>query len=177
MQQKGDFTANGGFRSPFRSQRGIFAAKGQFRSQGHFHSHFAAKGGFRRPFCSPFRSCEMGLEGCEMALVCQWGISQLRKFSQGLAMGLRNVFAAKGHFRSHSLISQWAPCGCEIISQPRAIFVRAPFGLRNFADHGFFLAFELLLIPRDLPSISLQFLLILIIQKPMLNKNKVKLKH
>ena len=92
---------------------------------------FAADGHFRSPFCS----CEMRVKGCEMALVCQGGVLQLQNFSQ------RGVW------------------GCEIISQPRAIFAGALFGLRNFADHGFFLAFELLLIPRDILSISLQFLL------------------
>ena len=39
---------------------------------------FAAKGQFR----SPFRSCEMGVWGYEMALVCQGSVSQ------GVAMGL-----------------------------------------------------------------------------------------
>ena len=62
-------------------------------------------------------------------------------------MGLRNHFAAKGPFRSQALISQRASWGCEIISQPMAIFVGAFFGLRNFADHEFPLAFELLLAP------------------------------
>ena len=94
-----------------------------------------------------------------MALVCQRGVSQLRKFSQRGCMRLRNHFAAKGRFRSGGLISQRLLGGCEIISQPRGDFAGVPFGLQNFVDHGFFLAFELLLIPRDLPSISLQFLL------------------
>ncbi|WKA04802.1 hypothetical protein VitviT2T_022807 [Vitis vinifera] len=31
-----------------------------------------------RHFRSPFRSCEMRVEGCEMALVCQGVVSQLR---------------------------------------------------------------------------------------------------
>nr|CAN60793.1 hypothetical protein VITISV_015830 [Vitis vinifera] len=60
--------------------------------------------------------------GCEMALVCQGVVSQLRKFSQRGAwgceiisqpkldfaacfLGLRNYFAAKGHFRKGLL---WA---------------------------------------------------------------------
>ena len=85
LQQKGDFTANGGFRSPFRSQRGIFAAKGQFRSQGpisqpkgiftaisqpkgdfagHFVAHFAAaKWGWR---AAKWHSCANGVfRSCE----------------------------------------------------------------------------------------------------------------
>ena len=97
--------------------------------------------------------------GCEMALVCQWGVSQLWKFLWRGCIGLGNHFTAKGRFRSQALISLRAYWGYKIISQPRAIFIGASFGLRNFVDHGFFLAFELLLIPRDLPSISLQFLL------------------
>ena len=105
-------------------------------------------------------------------------ISQLRN-EGGLRNGTRvamRCFAERVHeavksFRSQGAISQWrldfaaASWGYEIISQPRAIFAGASFGLRNFADHEFFLAFELLLTPRDLPSISLQFLLNKIIQK------------
>ena len=74
-------------------------------------------------------------------------------------MGLQNDFSMKGPFRNQALISQRASWGCEIISQPMAIFARASFGLRNFADHEFSLAIELLLTLRDLPSLSLQFLL------------------
>ena len=57
--------------------------------------------GLRNQFLAEghFRSCEMGLGGCEMALVCQGGVSQLRKFSQ------RGVW------------------GCEIISQRMAVFI------------------------------------------------------
>ena len=83
-----------------------------------------------------------------MTLVCQEDVSQLLKFSQRVAMGVQNDFAAKGLFRSQALISQ-----------QMTIFVGASFGLRNFADHEFSLALELLLTPRDLPSISLQLLL------------------
>ena len=108
---------------------------------------------------SPFRSCKMRMEGCEMALVCQGVFRSCENFRKGGCMGLRNHFPAKGRFHSGGIISQQLLAGCKIISQPRGDFVGAPFGLRNFANHGFFLAFELLLIPRDLPSISLQFLL------------------
>ena len=59
----------------------------------------------------PFRSCETGVLGCEMALVCQRTSSQLWKFSQR-RMG-----------------------GCETISQQEAIFAASHFRLRNFADH------------------------------------------
>ena len=46
------------------------------------------------------------------------------------------------------------------------------------ADHYVSPVFTLFIAPNDdLPSISLQFLLILIIQKPILHQNKLKLKH
>ena len=84
-----------------------FAARGRFHSRGHFGNiftaHFAVaklgyraakwhscangflqlrNGGFQGMEVSqPFRSCEMGVRGCEIALVCQGVTSQLRKFS------------------------------------------------------------------------------------------------
>ena len=74
---------------PFRSPKVISQPRGIFAA------HFAAKGHFRSQgaFLQP--------------------ISQLRNGS----VGLRNHFAAEGHFRNQPLISQRAPCGCEIISQ------------------------------------------------------------
>ena len=57
--------AKGHFRSTWRIWQGV--AMG-------LRNHFAAGCHFR----SPFRSCKMGLGGCEMALVCQRGVSQLR---------------------------------------------------------------------------------------------------
>ncbi|RVW98926.1 Transposon Ty3-I Gag-Pol polyprotein [Vitis vinifera] len=54
---------------------GHFAAKGQFRS------HFATKEHFHRPF----RSCEMRGWGCEMALMCQGVVSQLRNTLRNFA--------------------------------------------------------------------------------------------
>ena len=150
-------------------QRGIFAVEGHFRS--------------------PFRNCEMRSGGCEMALVCQRVVSQLRNplWNGALATkigilklwGFRRAFrscemrlgAAKWHlcakgvfrscekFRSCENFRRGGAWGCEIILQPRGDFAGASFRLRNFVYHGFFLAFELLLIPRDFPSISLQFLL------------------
>ena len=85
--------------------------------------------GISQPFCN----CEMEFLCCEMALVCQEVFSQLRNFSQRGVLGCEIYFAAKGHFRSQTLISQ-RPCkGCEMISQQMAIFAGADFGLRNFA--------------------------------------------
>ena len=136
---------------------------------------FAVEGHFR----SPFRSCEMRLEGCEIALVCQGVVSQLWNHLRNGGMaakigvfklwgfrsceiqgGLRNgTHVSRGCFAEgvHGAAKSFRSGG--LISQLRGDFAGAHFGLRNFADHGFFLAFELLLIPRDLSSISLQFLL------------------
>nr|CAN60843.1 hypothetical protein VITISV_042885 [Vitis vinifera] len=68
-------------------------------------------------------------------------------------LGLRNNFAAKWRFR-------------------RGLFLAAKF-CRPLNFH----AFELLLIPNFLLSLLLTFLLILIIQKPILHQNKLELKH
>ena len=91
-----------------------------------------------------------------MALVCQRRVSQLRKFSQGVAIGMRNHFAAEDHFRSQRGISQGVS---QAISQlgngvgglrngtrvPKGCFAAAKFsqrggmGLRNnFAEDGRF---------------------------------------
>ena len=76
-----------------------------------------------------FRSCEMELLCCEMVHECQEVVSQRR------VLGCEIYFAAEGHFRSQTLISQ-RPCkGCEMISQQMAFFAGAYFGLRNFANH------------------------------------------
>ena len=93
------------------------------------------------------------------------------------AIGLRNGFAAKWRCRSEVAISQRTCWGCEMVSQLRADFAEASFRLRNLADPCFSLIFTLFLATNDFPSISLQFLLILIIQKPILNQNKLELKH
>ena len=87
-----------------------------------------------------------------MALVCYGGVSQLQKFSQRVIGGCEIILQRETIFTV--MLGD-----CEIISQPRAIFAGASFGLRNLTDHGFSLAPELLLTLRDLPSISLQFLL------------------
>ena len=124
-----------------------FAAKGHFRSEGAFlQPNSQPKGDFAAN--GHFHSCEIVVWGCEMALVCQRRVSQLRKFSQGVAMGLRNHFVAEGHFRSQPLISLRAPCGCKIISQQMAIFAGAYFGLRNFADHWNFLLLSSFWLPK-----------------------------
>ena len=98
----------------------------------------------------PLRSCETGVRACEMALMCQGTSSQLRKFS-------------------HRVLG-----GCETILQRESIFAAGHFWLRNFAGRAFSLLFELLLIPNFLISTLLTFLLILIIQKPILHQNKLK---
>ena len=80
------------------------------------------------------------------------GFAAAKIFAEG-AIGLRNHFAAKWHFR-------------------RGLFLAAKF--RRPLN---FYAFELLLIPNFLLSLLLTFLLILIIQKPILHQNKLELKH
>ena len=150
----------------FRRGGSISQRRGFFATKGHF------------------RSCEMGVLCCEMALMCQsYGdfaaISQLRNEVTVLRNGTRvprggfataKIFAEGGMrlrkwFRSELAISQRTFWGCEIISQQRGDFAAASFGLRNFADQYFFLGFKFLLAPNDLSSISLQFLLHEIIQK------------
>ena len=138
----------GGDFATISQPKAIFIAKEHFRSPkviSQPKAIFAAKGHFRKPFRSPFRSCEMGVWGCEMALVCQGGSSQLRKFSQ-MVLG-----------------------GCETISQRGGDFHSGSLLLPNFAAHALSLLFELLLIPKFLLSPFLTFLLILIIQKPILH--------
>ena len=135
------FAANGHFRSPFRScekrgaakwhscAKGVSQGFSQLRNEA-----WAAKMSFWGPWW--FRR---GFRSCEMELVCQRWVSQLRKFSQGVAMGLRNGFTEEGLFRSKPLISKRAPCGCEIILQRMAVFAGIYFGLRNFANNWNFL--------------------------------------
>ena len=140
-QQWEDFTADGHFGSPFHSCK--------MRLEG-CEMALVCKGWFR----SCETTCEMGVqlrkweflgvedfakhfavakwgEVYEMALVCQRGVSQLRKFSQRWEWGYEIISQSMGVFAA-------GPWGCEIISQPRAIFAGALFSLRNFADHGFF---------------------------------------
>ena len=79
----------------------------------------------------PFRSCEMGVLGCKMALMCQGVSLQLRKFSQRALGGYEMVsqrkliFAARRgfsqrllratkFFHSERQFSQQPTLGCEI---------------------------------------------------------------
>ena len=129
------FAGGGSFRSqgPISQPMGIFA--------GHFAAAKWGCGAAKWHSCAKgvFRSCEMvshrvlGLRnkaledfkvvsqlrndglGCEMALVCQRCVSQLRKFSQGVGLGLRNDFVEEDFFRSETSISQRIVLGCEII--------------------------------------------------------------
>ena len=170
------------------------------------------------PFRSPFRSCEIGLLCCEMALVCQRGVSQLRNTLRNWAMAAKIGDFTLWGFRSHFAAAKWSYCaakwhscakrwfrscenfrrggqlGCEMVSQQSGFFAATSWGyeiisqrsgdfaggyfwLRNFADPCFSPVLTLFLAPNDFPSISLQFLLILIIQKPILHQNKLELKH
>ena len=125
-------------REAFSQWRGIFAAAkwgGRLRNGTH-----VPKGGFTaaKPPTKWVFGCEnwsfkaLGISqpisqlrneggGCEMALVCQGVVLQLRNFSQRRGMGLRNHFATKGRFRS-----QWA------FSQPRPDFATCFLGLQNY---------------------------------------------
>nr|CAN74002.1 hypothetical protein VITISV_040583 [Vitis vinifera] len=89
---------------------------------------------------------------CEMALVCQKWFRSCENFR-------REGPKVVNWFRSKVPISQ---------------------RLRNLADPCFSPVFAMFLTrfcSERLPSISLQFLLILIIQKPILHQNKLELKH
>ena len=63
--------------------------------------------------------------------------------------------------------------GCELISQQSVDFAEAAKSRRPL----FFPCFWPVFAPKDFLSISLQFLLVLIIQKLILHKNKLELKH
>nr|CAN74739.1 hypothetical protein VITISV_040898 [Vitis vinifera] len=86
MDAKGRFNFRRG--GSISQRRGIFAGKGHFRNP------------FRSCEMRPFHSYEIGVGGCEMALVCQEVVSQLRKFSQRGAWGCEMIFAAKCRFRN-----------------------------------------------------------------------------
>ena len=66
----------------------------------------------------PFRSCEMVVLCCEMALVSQGGFSQLRKFSQRAQGGCEMVSQRRSVFAARRGIFAAAPEGCEIL-QPK----------------------------------------------------------
>ena len=108
----------------------IFAEEGWFRSKRSFSQQ-------KDIFVAHFAAAKWGELCCEMALLCQEGASQLRKFSQR------------------------GPWGYEMISQQSGDFVEASFRLWNLADP----CFTLFLAPNDFPLISLQFLLYEIIKK------------
>ena len=153
--------------------RALAAKIGDFTLWG-FCSHFAAaKWGYcaaKWHSCAKrwFRICENfhrgGQLGCEM-------VSQQSGFFAATSWGYEIISQRSGDFARGYF-------GCKIISQPRAIFAEAShLWLRNLVGHEFSLAFELLFILNFLFSPFLTFLLILIIQKPILHQNKLKLKH
>ena len=162
----------------------------------------------------------MAFRSCEMALVCQKLVSQLRNTlpngalaaklgfftfwdfaavsqlrneghyvakwhsctKNGFAVAkifaerglrLRNGFAAKWLFRSEVAILQRTCWDCEMVSQQSAYFAEAAKSRRPL----FFPCFYTFLAPNDFSSFLLQFLLILIIQKPILHQIKLELKH
>nr|CAN72228.1 hypothetical protein VITISV_013433 [Vitis vinifera] len=98
----------------------------------------------------PFRSCDMGLRNGTHVPRGLFAAAKIFAEEDGR---LRNDFAVGGHFRSGPLLAA------------------------KFRRPCYLLAFELLLIPNFLISPLLTFLLILIIQKPMLHQNKLELKH
>ena len=101
---------------------------------------------------SRFAAAKWGLLCCEVALVCQKWFRNRENFC-------REGLEAANWLRSKVLILQRLrnltdPCFCPVFD---------PFLLRFRSER--------------LSSISLQFLLILIIQKPILHKKKLELKH
>ena len=119
----------------------------------------------------PFRSCETVVPGCEMALVCQGGFLQRVQGGCEMVSQRRSIFAARrGIFAA-------AFEGCKKIFAAECDFRSGPLLGAKFRRPCSLLAFELLLIHNFLISLLLTFLLILIIQKPILYQNKLKLKH
>ena len=130
------FAEEGLFRSqePISQPRGIFAAHFTAAKWGCGAAkwHSCAKGVFRNYEMVLQRVLGLGNEaledfaavsqlqngglGCEMALMCQRGVSQLQKFSHGVGLGLRNDFVEEGLFCSETSISKRVVLGCEIIS-------------------------------------------------------------
>ena len=119
----------------FRSGEAISQQKGIFAVEGHFRS----------PFCSPFRNCEIRSGGCEMALVCQGVVLQLRNplrnGAMAVKMGFSRLWGFRRAFRSYEMRR-----GCEmalvcqgVVSQLRKFSQRESMGLRNhFAANGRF---------------------------------------
>ena len=79
--------------------------------------HFAAKEHFHRPFHSPFHSCEMRGWICEMALVCQGVVSQLRNtlrnfrraFRSTLCSCLQTAITSSFQLRFIHRLKRWTP--------------------------------------------------------------------
>ena len=120
-----------------------------FRSRGAISQGgwISQRGAFSEPFRSPFRSCEMRVRSCKMALMCQGMVSQpfrsyeMREGICEMALVCQRVISQLRKF------SQRGIGGYETISQWEAIFearlggpfsqTGALFRLRNFADHAF----------------------------------------
>ena len=130
--------------------------------EGRFH----IKGAFSQPI-SQLRNEGGGLRNGTR--VPRGGFAAAKIFAEG-AIGLRNHFAAKWHFRNDFL-------GLRNNFAAKWRFHRGLFLAAKFRRPLNFYAFELLLIPNFLLSLLLTFLLILIIQKPILHQNKLELKH
>ena len=115
LQWRGDFVAGGQFRSGWAFLQPILQLQNEER--GLQNGTRVPRSGFAaaKPVAKWGYGCDIGIlkdlgisqsisqlrngaKGYEMALVCQRGVSQLRKFSQRGCMGLRNHFAAKGRF-------------------------------------------------------------------------------
>ena len=62
------------------------------------------------PFRSPFCSCEIGLLCCEVALVCQRGVLQLRNTLRNGAMATKIGDFTLWGFRSHFAAAKWSYC-------------------------------------------------------------------
>ena len=137
-----------------------------------------------RRFRSPFRNCEMRVEGCKMALVCQGVVLQLRnhlrnggstakcgvfrrggflkhfaatKWGRGGGRGLRNgTRVPKGPFAEEGmrLRNHFATVGRFRNRGLGAAIAGALFRLWNFTDH----AFSLLLSSSWFPASFFQFL-------------------
>ena len=141
----------------------------------------------------PFHSCEMSVRGCEMALVCQRVVSQLQNTLQNGASAAKRRISRHGKLATILQLRNgctWLRNGTRVpwgLFATAKIFAEEDGRLRNhFIARGDFrsgsllaakfrrpcslLAFELLLIPNFLLSPLLTFLLILIIQKPMLHQ-------
>ena len=122
-----------------------------------------------------FRSCEMRFIVLRNGTRVPKMVSQLRKFSQRGAWGCEMVSQQNGYSAA-----KWRFCN-ELVGTAKWFRSKVPIlqRLRNLADPCFspvFYPFSLRFCSERLPSISLQFLLILIIQKPILHQKKTRIK-